>query len=121
MRGMTTPRRELIAAAMTQGDAPARAACAPASEARERSSTTVERVHPWGDSGRPAALVAFRRTFDAFHHDTEPVVSPDGRWIAFTRYDWYTARYEIWRVARDGSDPQPLNTIGWKPDWQRLP
>ena len=55
--------------------------------------------------------------------DAEPVVSPDGRWIAFSSLCRYSQcdRMHIYRVARDGSDPQLLTTRdGHAPDWQRL-
>ena len=46
--------------------------------------------------------------------DAEPVVSPDGRWIAFSANcgDSRCNEYRIYRVGRNGTDPQRLTREG---------
>ena len=45
----------------------------------------------------------------------DPVVSPDGRWIAFLKGEW-GGPYEIWIMGIDGSNPYYL-TDGFGPTW----
>ena len=76
--------------------------------------------------------VAVRLTTDS-GHDTHPIVSPDGRWVAFT--GWYRGNTDVYVVSIDGgavrqltwrSVNQPVNgrivtlpdniVVGWTPD-----
>ena len=52
-------------------------------------------------------------------YETEPVVSPNGKWIAYQTWSASGYMTEIWRIRRDGSDPRRL-AYGASPDWQRL-
>jgi Tol biopolymer transport system component len=56
-----------------------------------------------------------RRTLieDAF----DPVVSPDGTWIAYSRGDTPSGVWEIWVSAVDGSDPRRVTTSSTPPAW----
>jgi eukaryotic-like serine/threonine-protein kinase len=54
--------------------------------------------------------------------DVSPAFSPDGRWLAFLRWE-NGATYELWIVPRPGgkakllvASPVPIATFAWKPD-----
>jgi len=74
----------------------------------------------------PDGSQQLRLTFTAAVYENEPVGSPDGRWIAYTRPD-DTSPGHIWVMSRDGHNPRQL-TFGagydrsptWSPDGTRL-
>jgi Tol biopolymer transport system component len=47
------------------------------------------------------------------------VISPNGNWIAYKTWVNDGHISQVWRIRRDGSDPQPLG-YGTSPDWQRI-
>ncbi|HTS24333.1 MAG TPA: protein kinase [Bryobacteraceae bacterium] len=54
--------------------------------------------------------------------DVSPAFSPDGRWLAFLRWQ-NGATYELWAVPQPGgtgkllvTSPVPITTFAWKPD-----
>jgi Tol biopolymer transport system component len=47
-----------------------------------------------------------------------PEISPDGSQIVFMHWIAAADRYEVWIMARDGSNPHRLiNGVGWDPTW----
>ncbi len=63
--------------------------------------------------------------------DGNPVVSPDGRWVAYTGYDWHEDTYRtsgLYVMDADGSDPRELTggldrspeDVTWDPDGRGL-
>ncbi len=54
--------------------------------------------------------------------DVSPAFSPDGRWLAYLRWE-NGATYELWAVPQPGGKPKllvtspvPITTFAWKPD-----
>jgi dipeptidyl aminopeptidase/acylaminoacyl peptidase len=47
----------------------------------------------------------------------DPVVSPDGTQLAYSRGDTLSGAREIWIAAADGSDPQRVTTSSTPPAW----
>jgi serine/threonine protein kinase len=54
--------------------------------------------------------------------DVSPAFSPDGRWLAFLRWE-NGATYELWVIPQPGEKPKllvtspvPITTFAWKPD-----
>lgn len=64
---------------------------------------------------------AVMRTDTPDVYEYQPVVSPNGNWIAYSRGINGGYLWQIWRIRRDGSDPRPLGRSGISPDWQRVP
>ena len=61
------------------------------------------------------------------YRDSAPQVSPDGRWIAFTRAESPTAKPQPYVMATDGGEPRKLaehrlgvSGVRWSPDSARL-
>lgn len=56
--------------------------------------------------------------------DTQPVLSPDGRWLAFTRVIWQLGAREVWIAGADGRQAKRLlkdaEQPTWSPDGRRL-
>ncbi|MBX6363513.1 MAG: S9 family peptidase [Gemmatimonadetes bacterium] len=91
-------------------------------------------AYQWRESEIYAADVATGEVRQLTHHkgpDGNPVVSPDGKWIAYTGYDWTD---DAWRDANlyvmgiDGSNPRVLTAsldrtprdVRWAPDGSGL-
>lgn len=72
--------------------------------------------YPQGAELYTAALdgSARQRLTHNTQYDAEASVSPDGQWILFTRQ--IDGRLDLWRMRRDGSQPQQITTTD---DWQK--
>ena len=70
--------------------------------------------YPWRDSdvhAIDAASGAMRRLTTRQGPDFNPVVSPDGRWVAYGGYDWSDDSYiptQLYVVGIDGSNPHSI-------------
>ena len=56
----------------------------------------------------PTAAPPFAATKNGI--DSEPVCSPDGKWLVFRRQD--DGDGELWRASMDGGEPTRLNIKG---------
>jgi len=77
---------------------------------------TEDWEYPWRTSEVYALNVrskTVRRLTKRDGPDHNPAVSPNGRWVAYTGYDWTDDSYiisEIYVVGIDGSNPRPLTS-----------
>lgn len=80
----------------------------------------IERVRPGRQPGAPAPIISSTRL------DRSPAFSPDGKRVAFVSER--SGALEVWLCDRDGSNPQPLTSLGgaepdgpqWSPDSRNI-
>ncbi len=75
-------------------------------------AATAAQAKPPILSGRPVAV--------SLQDDTDPQVSPDGRWLAFVRRDGLHRQLCVLRLDRDGAAPRPVAehvSDSWGPAW----